>query len=192
MDAGPVAMVRTTGRELGGVMGRTGILIIAVITTGLTAGVFVDWSNAVMPGLREVGDRTFVETFQALDAAIVNPLFLGGGFLGSLLLIGLSAVLHLGAERRTALIWIGAALVCWLAMFAITFGVHEPLNQQLRTAEPLGSGADFAAARALLDEAKWTAWNTVRALVSVMASGCLLGALVSQRQLADNAGQRPR
>lgn len=162
---------------------RTAILIAAIITTGLTAGVFVDWSNAVMPGLREVDDRTFVETFQALDAAIVSPLFLGAGFMGSLLLIGLALVLHLGAGRRVVLIWVGAALVCWLAMFAITFGVHEPLNQELRSVEGLESTADFAAARARLDEAEWATWNTVRALVSTVAFGCLIGALVAQRQV---------
>lgn len=157
---------------------RTGILIVAIITTGLTAGIFVDWSNAIMPGLGDVDDRTFVKAFQALDAAIVSPLFIGAGFMGSLLLLGLSAVFHLSTERRPVLRWIGAALVCWLAMPAITFGIHEPLNQQLRTADGLTSDADFAAARALLDEAMWTTWNTIRALVSTIAFACLVGALV--------------
>lgn len=169
---------------------RTGILIAAIITTGLTAGVFVDWSNAIMPGLGDVDDRTFVEAFQALDAAIVSPLFIGAGFMGSRLLIGLSAALHLNAQRRTALLCVAAALAAWLAMFAITFGIHEPLNQQLRTANSLDSGADFAAARALLDEAKWTTWNTIRALVSTAAFGCLIGALVSQRRPTHTTGQR--
>lgn len=164
-------------------MARTGILSVAIITTGLTAGIFGDWSNAIMPGLRNLDDRTFVEAFQALDAAIVSPLFIGAGFMGSLLLIGLSAVLHLGAQRRSVLIWVGPSLVCWLAMLAITFGVHEPLNQQLRAADGLDSDADLAAARALLDEATWTTWNTIRTLVSTIAFGCLVGALVVQRRL---------
>lgn len=169
---------------------RTGVLIAAILTTGLTAGVFIDWSNAIMPGLSEVDDRTFVEAFQALDAAIVSPLFIGVGFMGSLLLIVLSVVLHFRAERRTVLIWIGAALLCWLLMFAITFGIHEPLNLKLRIAEGLDSDADFAAARASLDEAAWTAWNAVRTLVSTIASGCLIGALVVDVRLPHTASRR--
>lgn len=159
---------------------RTGILITATMATGLTAGVFADWSNAVMPGLRTVDDRTFVTAFQALDASITSPLFLGVGYLGALLFTALSAVLHRHAAQRPALLWIGAALVCYLAVYAITFGVHEPLNQTVRT--PDGGTVDFAAARAALDEASWTTWNTVRALAATIAFGCLTWALVIHRR----------
>ena len=169
---------------------RTGVLIAATMTTGLTAGVFADWSNTIMPGLNDVDDRTFVTTFRALDAAITNPLFLGVGFMGSLLLAALSAALHLRAQQRPVLVWTGAALVCCLLVFGITFGVHEPLNEDLRTAGELESNADFAAARAQLDEAMWTAWNTVRAVASTIAFGCLTWALVIHRRPGRTAGPR--
>lgn len=74
--------------------------------------------------------------------------------------------------------WVGAALVFYLVAVVITFGVHEPLNGDFRTAAEPGSGADLAAARARLDEAKWTAWNTARAVTSTVAFGCLAWALV--------------
>lgn len=157
---------------------RTGILIMATMTTGLTAGVFVDWSNTIMPGLSSVDDRTFVAAFRALDAAITNPLFLGLGFMGALLFTGLSAALHRRAGQRPVLTWVGAALVCYLVAFVITLGVHEPLNETFRTAGEPDSDAEFAAARAQLDEAMWTAWNTVRAVASTIAFGCLTWALV--------------
>jgi uncharacterized membrane protein len=168
---------------------RTGVLITAVMTTGLVAGVFADWSNAIMPGLREVDDRTFVAAFQALDAAITNPLFLGG-FTGALLLIGLSAALHLRAGQRPVLIWIGAALVFYLMAFVITFSVHEPLNEQLRTAGGPGLPTGLAAVRAQLDEARWTAWNTARAVTSTIAFGCLTWTLVIRGRLARRTNLR--
>lgn len=161
---------------------RAGILTLAIMTTGLMAGFFVNWSNAIMPGLSDVDDRTFVASFRALDAAITNPLFLGG-FTGALLLIGLSAALHLRAGQRTVLMWVGAALVLYLVVCVITFGVHEPLNEKLRAAGELDSDADFAMARAQLDEATWTAWNTARAVASTIAFGCLTWALVIRRRL---------
>lgn len=176
-----------SGTARGGTL-RTGALIAATLTTGLTAGVFADWSNAIMPGLSEVDDRTFVAAYRALDSAITNPLFLGVGFTGALVCTGLSVVLHRRADQRPVLIWAGAALLCYLLVAVITFGVHEPLNQDLRTADEPGSDAEFAAARALLDEAKWTAWNTVRALAATLAFGCLTWALVIHRRFDRVAG----
>jgi len=168
---------------------RTPILIAATMTTGLTAGIFVDWSNAIMPGLSDVDDRTFVTAFQGFDAAITNPLFLGLGFTGAVVFTGVSAALHLRPAQRPVLIWVGSALACYLVVWGITFGVHEPLNEKLRSVGELDSDADFAAARALLDEAKWTAWNTVRAVAATVAFGCLSGALVIHRRFADVAAE---
>lgn len=156
---------------------RAVTLISAVMTTGLIAGVFASWSNAIMPGLGEVDDRTFVLAFRALDEAINNPLFLGG-FMIALLLIGLSAALHLRTGQRAVLMWVGAALVFYLLTVVITFAVHEPLNEDFRTVAEPDSGAEFAAARAQLDEARWAAWNTVRAVGSTLAFGCLVLASV--------------
>ena len=165
---------------------RTGALVLATVTTGLTAGVFVDWSNTIMPGLGDVDDRAFVTSFKALDAAISNPLFLGVELTGSLVLTGVAAVLHRHPAHRPVLVWVGAALAGTVVVWSVTLGINEPLNEKLRTA-PLHDDADFAAARALLDEARWTAWNTVRAVASTAALGCLAGALAVRRRL-DRAG----
>lgn len=161
---------------------RTATLILAILTLGLLAGIFVDWSNAVMPGLSDVDDRTFVEAFRALDDAITSPLFLLG-FTGALPLIGLVAVLHLGADRRLALMLICAAFALYLAVVVITIGVNVPLNEKLQDAGPLHSDADFAAARAVLDETAWAAWNAVRAVASTLAFGCLIWALAVGRRV---------
>lgn len=50
-------------------------LIVATLAVGIMAGVFAIYSNAIMPGLRKTDDRTFVGAFQAIDTAIINPLF---------------------------------------------------------------------------------------------------------------------
>ncbi|MFI0371828.1 DUF1772 domain-containing protein [Actinomadura sp. 1N219] len=161
---------------------RTASLIIAIITTGLTAGVFTDWSNTIMPGLSDVDDRTFVTAFRALNEAIENPLFIGVEFTGALLFTGLSVALHLRAEHRRVLVWVGAALAFYLVTNVVTVGVHFPLNDKIMEAGPLTTDADFAAARAQLDEAKWTAWNTVRALTTALAFACLTWALAIHRR----------
>jgi uncharacterized membrane protein len=160
---------------------RSAVLIAATMTTGLIAGVFVHWSNTIMPGLSNVDDRTFVASYRALYDAISNPLFIGVQFTGALLLIGLAAALYLRPDQRRVLMWVGAALVCYLVVCVVTFGV--PLNGPLETPGGLDSNADFAAARARFDEASWTAWNTVRAVASTIAFGCLMWALVIHRRI---------
>ena len=173
---------------------RTALLVFATMSTGLTAGVFADWSTAIMPGLGNVDDRAFVATFQALDTAITNPLFLGLGLMGGLLSTGLAVALYLRREQRTqrdVATWLGAALVCHLLVLAITFGVHEPLNVTIRTAGAPGTIADLAAVRAELDEAMWTTWNTVRALVATTGFGCLAWVLVIHRRLAPRESLDP-
>lgn len=176
MTAAPNTLARTTRHPL-----RTGILLLATVTTGLTAGVYTDWSNTIMSGLSDVDDRTFVTAFQALDAAIMNPLFLGVEFTGSLLLIALALVLHIRSGQRATLVWLSVALAAYLVSVVITMGVNEPLNQQLRSVTELDGDADFTAARALLDEARWTAWNTVRALAALTAFGSLAWSLAIHR-----------
>ena len=77
---------------------REVVLIAATMTMGLMAGGFGIYGNAIMPGLRRTDDRTFVTAFQALDRAILNPLFL---------LTFMAALVFTGAGRFSidALFW---------------------------------------------------------------------------------------
>ena len=144
-------------------------LVAAVITNGLTAGLFAAYSYAVMPGLGRADDRTFVEAMQRTNAAILNGWF-GLCFGGAVVFSVLAVVLHRG---RPGWGWIVAGLVLYVAVLGVTFAVNVPLNDALAAA---GDG-DPAAARAAFEGA-WVRWNVVRAVLSTGAFGCLVGALV--------------
>jgi uncharacterized membrane protein len=150
-------------------------LMAATMSMGLMAGVFGHYAHAVMPGLRKTDDRTFVGAFQAIDRAIINPLFMAW-FFGALVLAGAAAAL-LGGER-SVLPWIAVALVLYLAVFVITIAVHVPLNDAIKAAGDPDRIADLATVRERFDEARWIAWNIVRAVLSTAAFGCLAWALV--------------
>jgi uncharacterized membrane protein len=150
-------------------------LVAALMTVGLMAGVFGLYAHAIMPGLRKTDDRTFVDAFQAIDRAIINPLFMLW-FFGALAFAGVAAAL-LGGER-SVLPWIVAALVLYLAVFVITIAVHVPLNDAIKAAGDPDQITDLAAVRERFDEARWVAWNIVRAVLSTAALGCLAWALV--------------
>ena len=148
-------------------------LFAATIATGLTAGVFVLYAHTIMPGLGKADDRTFVGGFQAIDRAIINPLFMLT-FFGALVLGVIAAAAHLRPGSRALLPWIVAAGILYLAAVIITLVVNVPLNDAIKAA----ANADPATVRANFHEARWNAWNLVRAVATTAAFVCLAWALV--------------
>lgn len=153
----------------------TVVLLLAVVAAGLNAGAFFLYSNAIMPGLRRVDDRTFVAAFQALDRAIVNPLFLGGAFVGTLVLSVLTTLTHLG--EPTAL-WASGAAALQGVVILITGAINVPRNNALKAAGSPDE-IDVAAARAVFDEHRWVRWNHLRVVLAVGVLVCLALALLS-------------
>lgn len=165
---------------------RTLTLIGATISVGLLAGVFALYSHTIMPGLHHTDDRTFVGSFQAIDRAIVNPLFVGGTFLGALALTVLAAVTNRGAASNG---WVIAAAIGIAVAVAITVTVHLPLNDALKAAGDPQRMADPAAVRARFHEARWAAWNAARTVLSLAALVCLVWAVfLHGRETAPTAG----
>jgi uncharacterized membrane protein len=150
-------------------------LLAATLSMGLVAGVFGLYAHTIMPGLGKTDDRTFVGAFQAIDRAIINPWFLGGGFLGALVFTAMATIAQLG---RDALPWIAAALLLYLVAFVVTIAVNVPLNDGIKAAGDPGRIADLGAVRARFDEVRWRGWNLVRVVTSTTAFGLLAWALI--------------
>ncbi|MGH3901571.1 MAG: DUF1772 domain-containing protein [Pseudonocardiaceae bacterium] len=155
---------------------RGAALVAATLATGLQAGVYYAFAVSVMPGLRRVGDRAFIEAMQQINVAIVNPWFFLS-FFGAPVLTIVAAGLHLPAAVRAALPWIVAALVLNGVGFVLTVGMNVPLNDALAAAGSPDRIADLAQVRASF-EAAWVRWNIVRAVAFTAAFGCLTWALV--------------
>ncbi|WP_030024054.1 DUF1772 domain-containing protein [Streptomyces monomycini] len=151
---------------------RTATLFAATVTTGLIAGLFFAFSVAVMPGLRQADDATFVTVMQRINSAILNGWF-GLAFAGAPLLIAAAVTLHLHAGARPFLPWLAAALVLYAAMLVITFAVNIPLNNALDSAHAPGG---LSALRAHFED-RWARWNLVRTLATTAALVCLIRAV---------------
>ncbi len=154
-----------------------GVLLSAVVTTGLTAGVFADWAHTIMPGLGTADDRVFIEVFQSLDRAILNPVFLLG-FLGAAAFTGIAVVLSVRSGDRSLRRWAVASSGLYIVAVVVTMTVHEPLNTVLRNAGTPGILADPATLRADFDESRWIAWHLVRTVAATAALAGLARALV--------------
>ncbi|MFC4124347.1 anthrone oxygenase family protein [Nocardia rhizosphaerae] len=156
---------------------RMAAIVLAVLSTGLIAGVFYAYAISVMPALARTGDRTLIEVMQKVNVVIINPWFMLG-FLGTVGFTALATVLSLGRDHRTTLVWLAIALALNVIAFAVTGALNVPLNNALDAAGDPAAIVDTAVVRADY-EAAWVRWNILRAVLHTAAFLVLCGALVA-------------
>ena len=149
----------------------TTALVVALLSSGLLAGLYYAYAVSVMPALGAFDDRTFIDVMNKINVVIVNPPFLLT-FLGSVGFTALAGACYLRAGARPVLIWIGIGLALNIASLVITSVVNVPLNDKLATAAGSTSAADLASLRAQF-ESSWVRWNMIRALANTAATGVL-------------------
>ena len=146
------------------------VALLAVIGSGLMAGLFFAFSTAVMPALRRVRPTQGAEAMQQVNRVIQNPLFLlvfiGTGLVCLLLVIGAPF------SGRPGTVWIVVGgLLYIVGSIGLTAVVNVPMNNRLDAANPL---TDQGAAIWADYLNRWTAWNHVRALACTAAMAALV------------------
>ena len=106
-------------------------LFFAILLTGLSAGLFYAWEVSVIPGNKRISDKSYVESMQAINRAILNPAFYVI-FFGSLLFL----LLNTYAQFRSGIflgfyLMLGASLTYLLGTFGVTVFGNVPLNEGL-------------------------------------------------------------
>ena len=128
---------------------------------GLMAGTFFAFSAFVMRGLSARPAPEAIAAMQAINIAVINPLFMTV-FMGSAALSVAAlvwAMLHRG-HAATPPVLVGALLYL-VGCFAVTVAGNVPLNDALALVKP----GDANAAKIWADfTANWMLWNHLRAL----------------------------
>lgn len=143
-------------------------LLIATLLCALVAGLVFTFAVLVMPGLRSLSDRGYLEAFKAVDGVIQagSPLF-GLAWAGSV--VALLAATGLGFGRPEGLpqnLLLGALGLYLLGVQLPTALFNLPLNKRL--ADLSVDEADAAELTALRGEfeGRWTRSNTARTFVA--------------------------
>jgi uncharacterized membrane protein len=159
---------------------RSAALLLALVATGLIAGFFYAYTCSVTLGLAEVGDRTYVDTMQSINATVRNALF-APSFFGAALLLALATALHArGGSPRTLPLALATALYVGGGLL-LTMAANVPPNDDLARV-PLDAAPD-ALARAREDyEGPWNRWNALRTTFSTAALACVGWALLRPSQ----------
>ena len=145
------------------------LLVIAAITTGLMAGLFSAWSYAVSPGLARVQDMEFIASMQAMNRAILNPVFLLC-FLGTALLLPLDVYLQYRSSLP-ARFWLllSAAVLYIVGVIGVTMGGNVPLNEALDAFRLDAASPEEIARQRAAFEGPWNKLNALRTWASVLA-----------------------
>lgn len=156
------------------------ILIITATTTALIAGLFFAWSCSVMPGLARVSDSEFIASMQAMNRAILNPVFLSC-FLGTAILLPLSTGLHYAQPLPARFWWLLTASVLYLAgVLGVTMLGNVPLNDALEAFRLQGASPQEMTALRTRFEMPWNNLNMVRTIASILAEICVVIACLSR------------
>ncbi|NBC05417.1 MAG: DUF1772 domain-containing protein [Bacteroidetes bacterium] len=151
------------------------VLYVAVLLTGLSAGLFFAWQVSVIPGTRLTQDSTYIETMQKINRAIINPAFMLI-FLGSLLIQILSVIVFWNTGIPFLII-LAATLVYGAGTVIVTGLGNVPLNDALDTL-PLNDLNDEEIIKERQNyETPWNRLHLIRTGFSVLSFMLLLTAL---------------
>lgn len=145
------------------------LTVVAAVGAGLVAGLFFAFSAAVMPALTRRPVAEAAAAMQAVNVAILNPVFLLV-FLGTTAASALVAVTAPFTGASGAGWRVAGALLYLVGAFAITAAVNVPLNEELDAVDTRTPAAGPVWERYL---ARWTWWNHVRTVAAVAAATAL-------------------
>lgn len=158
--------------------------IVTIILTGLTAGLCFTWTNAVTPGIGRLDDLGYLQAFQEMNRAIINPLFLVvffGPFLAHI------ANIYLHRSQPNTVFWMlfAAGIVYVAGVVVITLFGNVPLNEILdKTDLQVSSPKQLKELRNLF-ETKWNRLHLIRTVTSILSFLLLILSLL-QHQINTN------
>jgi uncharacterized membrane protein len=155
--------------------------VLAIVGSGLTAGIFYAFSSFVMAALARIPPEQGITAMNSINVTVINPWFLTV-FLGTPAICAVLALMALFKwnEPGAALI-IAASLVYIVGSLVVTMVFNVPLNNALAAVTSSEGEGGTLWARYLTD---WTFWNTVRTIAPLVAMILFLIDLVAQNRSA--------
>jgi uncharacterized membrane protein len=143
---------------------------VAAVTGGVMAGVFFAFSVAVVPALRRLPGPQGARTMQLVNRVILTPAFLLL-FLAAAVSSAAVVVAALFADVSGAGWRVAGGLAYVLGAFVVTTTVNVPLNNALDAVEATSAEGERVWAAYVR---RWTGWNHVRTVASVVATTLLV------------------
>jgi uncharacterized membrane protein len=159
---------------------NTNILIISTLFSGLMAGLFYAWSISVTPGLAKINDGSYLQAFQAMNRAILNPSFFIV-FFGLVILLPVLSYLTFQASISNQFWYVILATILYLVgIMGVTIGGNVPLNNALEALQIESMTPEQMDVFRKGFESKWNRLNTFRTISSAITFLLLVIACVRE------------
>ena len=150
------------------------LTLFAALGCGLIAGVFFAFSSFVMKAFANLPSYQGMAAMQAVNIAVINPLFLGV-FLGTAVACALIMLYSILRWQQAGAIYLLAGGALYLVgSLLVTIVCNVPRNNALARVTATDPEGERLWANYLVS---WTAWNHVRTLASLAAAALLIIAL---------------
>lgn len=147
---------------------------LAVLGTGLVAGVFLAFSSFVMAALARLPTAGGISAMQSINVTVINPLFMAVLFGTGVACLALGYSVVRGEFSGPNILMIAGVALYLVGTIVITLAFNVPLNDMLAGLDPNGSEAATQWKGYLRN---WTFWNHVRGLAAFLACGAFARAL---------------
>lgn len=159
---------------------NTIILIITTVFSGLMAGLFYAWSISVTPGLARINDLSYLQAFQSMNRAIINPVFFVV-FFGLVVLLPVLSYLSFQTSLSNQFWYvILATLFYFIGIMGVTIAGNVPLNNALEALQIEQMTAEQMDVFRKSFENKWNRLNLIRTISSFLTFLLLVIACVRE------------
>ena len=150
------------------------ILALAILFTGLMAGIFFTWSNAVKPGIGKLSDLEYLRSFQSMNRVILNNTF-KIIFSGAIITTALLPIFYFNLYPNNIFwVFISTFIIYWVGTFGVTIFGNIPLNELLdKTSLANVSLEELKTLRTSI-ELKWNNFNLIRSISSAVSFTLLI------------------
>lgn len=143
-------------------------LVLAILFTGLSAGLCFTWTNAVTPGIGKLNDIGFLKSFQQMNRAIINPTFIII-FFSPFLLNLLNIYLFKSASSTVIWLLIIALIFYFFGVVLVTIFGNVPLNEMLDKVDLSVASIDKLKTLREKFEARWNRLHLIRTITSIIS-----------------------
>lgn len=152
------------------------LTVLTILATGLSAGLFYAWAVSIIPGTKRISDRSYLESMQSMNRAILNPAFFII-FFGPVLLLLVSSYLQFRMAVDASFWLMLAATIAYLAgTYGVTVLGNVPLNRALDSVPINNLGEEELSQARCSFEGPWNRLHMIRTIFSVVSFVLLLAA----------------
>jgi uncharacterized membrane protein len=154
---------------------------IAILLTGLLAGLFYGYDCSVIKGLGNLQDDAYLQAFQSINRAIQNPYFFMS-FMGSLLVLPVASWFgYNNYNAVTFYLLLSASFVYFIGVFGVTIFFNVPLNEQLANFSTSTATETEIAVMRKVFENSWNRYHTIRTAAAIVAFTLTILSLLLQK-----------